>query len=167
MHDEYVAARVGDRADEVADEGVLLFRVEADPMLDRDRQRDRVAHRRDALRHERRLAHQARPEAAGLHALRRTAAIEVDLVVAPPLAKPRRMRELGRIAAAKLQRNGLLGRIEVEMPRHVAVRKRRRGDHLGVEARVLRQLAMEEPAMPVRPVHHRGDAEAPAASVLF
>ena len=29
--------------------------------------------------------------------------------------------------------------------------------HLGVKQRMARHLAMEEPAMPVRPVHHRGD----------
>jgi hypothetical protein len=29
------------------------------------------------------------------------------------------------------------------------------GDHLGIERRPAREQAMEEPAMPVRPFHHR------------
>ena len=54
----------------------------------------------------------------------------------------------------------MLGRIEAEQARAIAVQHRGRGDHLGVEQRVRRQQAMEVPAVPVRPVHHRGDAEA-------
>jgi hypothetical protein len=34
------------------------------------------------------------------------------------------------------------------------------GDHLGVEERTAREQAMEEPAMPIGPFHHGGDAEA-------
>ena len=48
------------------------------------------------------------------------------------------MREHRGIAAAELQRDGMLGGIEVEMARHVAVHQRGRGDHLGVEPRVAR-----------------------------
>jgi hypothetical protein len=32
-------------------------------------------------------------------------------------------------------------------------------DHLAVEQRAARQQAMEEPAMPVGPIHHRSDGE--------
>ena len=69
------------------------------------------------------------------------------------------MRELAGIAAAELQGERMLGGIEVEMVRHVAVRERRRGDHLGVEPRVPRDQAQEVPAVPVRPVHHRGNTQ--------
>ena len=34
------------------------------------------------------------------------------------------------------------------------------GHHLGVQQRAPRQVTVEHPAMPVGPVHHRGDAEA-------
>src|SRR5208283_2905448 len=34
------------------------------------------------------------------------------------------------------------------------------GQHLGVKPRAARQDAMEEPAMPVRPIHHRRHAKA-------
>ena len=121
-----LAAGGRDRADEVADEAVVLAVVEPDPVLDRHRNRDRVAHRLDAVGDERRLRHQARAEAARLHALGRTAAVEVDLVVAPALAQLRAVRELRGIAAAQLQRERMLGRIEVEMTRDVAVQRARR-----------------------------------------
>ena len=99
---------VGDGADEVAHEGVALDAVDADPVLDGDRDRDRVAHRADAVGDERRLGHQAGAERAALDALARAAAVEVDLGVAPALAEPRARREVGRLAAAELQRDRLL-----------------------------------------------------------
>jgi hypothetical protein len=34
-------------------------------------------------------------------------------------------------------------------------------EHLGIEQRAARQQAMEEPAVPVGPFHHRGDGETP------
>jgi len=43
----------------------------------------------------------------------------------------------------------------------VAVDHRPGGDHLGIDQGTARQQAMEEPAMPVGPFHHRGDAKAP------
>ena len=159
MHDEHVATGARDGSDKVAHETVVVAAIEADPVLDRHRQRYRVAHRLHAFRHERRLGHQARAEASGLHALGRTAAVQVDLVVAPALAELRRVRELVWIAAAELQRERMLGRVEVEVVRHVAVRERGCRDHLRIEARAPRDQAEEVPAMPVRPVHHRGNAE--------
>ena len=62
--------------------------------------------------------------------------------------------------AAELQRDRMLGGIEAEQPRAVAAQHRAGGDHLGVEPRAARQQAMEEPAMPVGPFHHRRDREA-------
>ncbi len=131
-------------------------------MLDRHRDADGVAHRPHAIGNERRLGHQAGPETPGLHALGRAAAIEIDLVVAPALAKPRSVGELPRVAAAELQRDRVLGRIEIEVPRHVAMGERGRGNHLGVEARMRGNQAQEEPAVPVGPVHHRGHGKAPS-----
>ena len=42
-------------------------------------------------------------------------------------------------------------------------------DHLRVKPRPPRQETVEEPAMPIRPVHHRGDAETPSVrhDILF
>src|SRR5207253_11254828 len=102
MHDEYIATCALDEADKIAYEAVVVIAIETDPMLDRHRQRHRIAHRLDAIRDECGLAHQTRAEAAGLDALRRTAAIQIDLVVTPAPAQPRGVRELRRIAAAQL-----------------------------------------------------------------
>ncbi len=165
VHDEHLAARCGDRTDEVAHERVVLVRVEADAVLHGDRKRHRVAHRLHAVGDQCGLRHQARAEAAGLHALGGTAAVEIDLVVAPALAELRRVREQARVAAAELQCHRVLRGIEVEVARHVAVRECRRGDHLGVEPCATRDQAQEVPAVAVRPVHHRRDAEAPVAAL--
>ena len=61
-----------------------------------------------AFRDQRGLAHETGAEAPALHAIARTTAVEVDLVVAELLADARRLRELARIAAAELQRHGML-----------------------------------------------------------
>ena len=118
-------------------------------------------HGGDAIADQRRLRHQAGAEAALLHAVGRAADIEVDLVVAEVRADARATAaSAARIAAAELQRDRMLGRIEAEQPRAVAAQHRAGGHHLGVEQRAARQQAMEEPAMPVGPFHHRRDAEA-------
>ena len=69
------------------------------------------------------------------------------------------MHELRAIAAAELQRQRMLGRIEIEMMRDIAVHERGRRDHFGVEAGAARDETEEEPAVPVGPVHHRRDAQ--------
>ena len=68
--------------------------------------------------------------------------------------------ERARVGAAELHRDRMLGGIEAEQPRPVAAQHRAGGDHLGVEPRAARQQAMEEPAVPVGPFHHRRDREA-------
>ncbi|MCY1304434.1 hypothetical protein D9M70_541880 [compost metagenome] len=54
----------------------------------------------------------------------------------------------------------MLGLVMAQEARGVAMQQRAGGDHLGVEQRVLRQQAQEEPAVTVGPVHHRRDGEA-------
>ena len=66
---------------------------------------------------------------------------------------------LCRIGAAQLERHRMLGRVEGQEPRAVAVQHRAGRDHLGIDQRAAREQAMEEPAVPVGPFHHRGDAE--------
>ena len=115
------------------------------------------AHRPDALGHQRRLAHQARAEAAALHAIARAAAIQIDLVVAELRSGARRAGQLVGIAAAELQRHRVLGRMEFQQARSIAPHDRRRGDHLGVQQRARAQQPQEIAAVPVRVVHHRRD----------
>ena len=159
VDDEELAASVCNRPDEIADEPVVLVAIESESVLDRDWYRHGVAHRPDARGDELRLGHQARAEAAGLHALGRTADVQIDFVVTPAFAQRRTLRQRRRIAATQLQRDRMLGRIEVEMARHVTVQQRAGGHHLGVEPCAARDEAQEEPAVPVCPVHHRGDAQ--------
>lgn len=54
----------------------------------------------------------------------------------------------------------MLALVMTEKALCVPVQQRAGGDHLGVEQGMARQLAQEEPTMPVSPVHHRGDGEA-------
>ena len=121
MHDEDLAARVGQRADEIAHEVVALATVDADAVLDRHRQIDRIAHRLDAVGHQCRLGHQAGAERALLHPLARAAAVEVDLVVAPALRQLRAGGQIGRIAAAQLQRHRVFDGVEIQMACLVAM----------------------------------------------
>ena len=129
------------------------------PALHRHRNFHRRFHGGDAVGHQRRLDHQAGAEAAFLHPVGRAADIEIDLVVAEIFADARASAERRRIAAAELQRHRMLGRIEAEQPRAVAAQHRAGGQHFGVDQRAAREQAMEEPAMPVGPFHHRRDAK--------
>ncbi len=95
--------------DEVARELVGVVVVDAEPRLDGDGHGDGGAHGTDALRDARGLEHQRGAETAGLDAVAGTADVEIDLVVAGRSAEPRRGRELAGIAAAELQRDGVLG----------------------------------------------------------
>jgi hypothetical protein len=54
----------------------------------------------------------------------------------------------------------MLFRIETQMPRYIAMQKCTGGDHLCVKQRVTREQAVKVTAMPVRPIHHGGHAEA-------
>src|SRR4029079_3690300 len=98
--------------------------VDADAAFHRDRDRDRGLHGGNAIADQPGLPHQAGAEAALLHAVRWTADVEIDLVVAEIRADPRATGERRRIAAAKLQRHRMLRRIEADQPFAVAVQNR-------------------------------------------
>ncbi|XQU70369.1 hypothetical protein OJJOAM_003100 [Cupriavidus sp. H18C1] len=166
MNDKGLATGLGNRADEIAHEIVMLDRVDADPVLDGDRHRHRVAHGPHAVRHQLRLRHQAGAKRPALDPLGRATAIQVDLGIAPALAQLGRGRQIGRLAAAQLQGNRLLGRIEVQMARDIAMQQRTGRHHLGVQPGVAAQLAMEGAAVAVRPVHHGSNGNAPRIDLL-
>jgi hypothetical protein len=48
----------------------------------------------------------------------------------------------------------MLGGREAEQPLAIAAQHRLRRHHLGVKPRLPRQQTMEEPAVPIRPIHH-------------
>ena len=167
VHDERVDAGLADRAGERVERLLRILIVDADAALDRDRQRHRRPHGGDAVADQCRLRHQAGAEAALLHPVRRAAEIEIDFVVAEVLRDARALRERARIAAAELERHRMLRRIEGEEPRAVAVDHRAGRHHLGVDERAPGEQAMEEPAVPVGPFHHRGDAELAVRNIHF
>ena len=161
MNDEHAAPGVVQRADEVAHRAVIFAAVDADAVLDGDRNGDSILHGADAGGDEMWLGHQAGAKGAALHPFRRTATVQIDLVVARPLAHACGTSQLVGFAAAELQCDRMLGCIEAQMMRGVTVKERAGGHHLRVQARPRRELPVQVAAVPVGPVHHRRDAEAP------
>src|SRR5512134_2418559 len=100
MHDEHIATRLHDGADEVAHESVVLALVEADPVLDGHRDRNRGAHRPDTVRDQLRFRHQAGAEGSPCDPLGRTTTVQIDLGVTPSLSESRAMAKIGGVAAA-------------------------------------------------------------------
>ena len=160
MHDDHRRAGLHLAVDEPGERRVIVVLVHAQPAFHRDRDVHRGDHRRHALAHQFRLAHQAGAEAPGLHPVGRAAAIEVDLVVTPVRGDVRGLRQQRRVTAAQLQCQRMLAGVETEQPLAVAVDDRIGVNHLGIQPRTGREDAVEHPAMGVRPVHHRRDGQA-------
>src|SRR5215470_5745471 len=167
MHDARGDAGPLDCACERHERFFRILLVDADAAHEGDRHRDLRRHGGNAVAHQRGLRHQAGAEATLLHPVGRAADIEVDLVVAEIGGEASAFGELGRLAATKLQRKRMLGRVISQEPRAVAMEHRAGGDHLGVDQRAAREQAMEEPAMAVGPFHHRGDTEFSAQAIHF
>ena len=146
--------------DEVGQHGFGVLVIHADPALDRHRHRAFGDHRGDAIGHQRRPLHQHRAKAARLHAVGRAADVQVDLVIAPVAGNAHGLRQFRRVGPAQLQRDRVFGIAVVEQPRTRAVDHGGGGDHLGIQHRTPRHLAMEEPAMAIRPVHHGRNRQA-------
>ena len=140
---------------------IRILLVDADTAFHRHRNADGRFHGGNAVGDQRRLRHQAGAETALLHPVGGAADIEIDLVEACVFADARRLGERARVAAAKLQRHRMLERIEGEKPGALAPQHRAGGQHFRVEQRPAREQAMEEPAMPVGPFHHRRYGKAP------
>ncbi len=160
VNDQRIGAGGNDGVGKTVERFLDVLIVDAEPALDRDWPRHRRLHRRHAFPDQFRLAHQAGAEAAVLHAIGGAADIEIDFVIAEVGADPRRLRQIFRIAAAELQRHRMLGGIEAEQALARAMDDGVGRDHLRIEERMARELPVEEPAVPVRPFHHRGDAKA-------
>mgnify|MGYP000947774910 CR=1 FL=1 len=156
VNDQRIRARGDHRSRHRVERFFRVLVIDADPALDRDRNADRGLHRGDALPDQRRLRHQAGAEPALLHPVGWASDIEIDFVVAEVRTYPRGSRERRRLGSAQLDRDGVLGRIISEQSRAVAAQHRPGRDHLGIEQRPTRQQPVEEPTMPVGPLHHRG-----------
>src|SRR6478752_1041487 len=94
--------------------GILL--IDSNPALDRHRNPDGSPHGSDAISNHRRFRHQAGTKPPFLHAVRWTADVEVDLIVAKIFADTRRLGERCRIATAKLQSYRMFARVKAEQP---------------------------------------------------
>ncbi|MDT4847709.1 hypothetical protein FQZ97_817760 [compost metagenome] len=106
------------------------------------------------------MRHQAGADHVVLHPVAGAADVKVHLVVPGLLGKPRRRRQFGRHAAAQLQRQRVLAFVVAKETLAIPVQQRTGGNHLGIEEGVARQLAQEETAVPIRPIHHGGHGEA-------
>ena len=160
MDDERIRAGGDDAARQRVQRGFRVLIVDADPALHGDRKAHRALHGVDTLGDQRRLRHQAGAKPSVLHPIGRTTDIEIDFVIAEILADLGRHREVTRIRTTELQRNRMFDGIETEQALPIAVKHGARRQHLRVKPRPPRQQAMEHPAMPVGPVHHRSDGEA-------
>ena len=134
MHDQRVSSRLLRGLRKSFKSGFRVLLVDADTALDGDRDRHRRFHGGDAVADQIRLRHQAGAEAAVLHAIGRTAGIEVDLVKSQIGANARALCERSRIRPTKLQCDRMLGRIVTKKPRAVAVQHCPGGQHFGVRA---------------------------------
>ncbi len=165
MHDDHRCTRLHLRIDKAGKGVVVVVLVHAEPAFHRDRDVHRRGHRRHAFAHQRRLAHQASAETPGLHAVGRAAAVEVDLVVAPLGGDARGLREQGRIAAAQLQGQRVFAGVKAEQTLAVTMDHRIGVHHLGIEPRAGGEDAVEDPAMGVSPIHHRGHGQAQGGGI--
>ncbi len=160
VHREVPAASASHRFDELEQVLVAVRAVDADAALHRHRHGHRRLHRRHAVTDQRGFRHQARAKAPGLHPVRRAADVEVDLVVTEIRPDARRLRQLRRVTAAKLQGHRMFGRAVREQIRRIAAQQRLRRDHLRVQQRAARNQAMQEPRVAIGPVHHRRHRQA-------
>ena len=161
MDDEDFAAGLANGTHKIAHKLITFGFVDADAVLHSHGHAHDVHHGFDAISHKLRLGHQAGTKSTALHALAGATAVEVDLVIAPLLAQFGAMRQVSRLAAAQLQGHRMLFSIEPQMPLYIAMDQRARRHHLRVQQRVATQQAVKVAAMPVRPVHHGCDGQAP------
>ena len=159
MDYECRATGSGDDIDKALQICLVVLIVDTDAALDRDDDRLAGPHSRNTICNELRLSHQAGAKAAFLNPIRRTADIEIDFIVAEVGADLGGLGEFSRIGTAELQRNRMLVLREANEMLPIATNDGIRRNHLGIKQGAFRQLTVERPAMPIRPIHHRGDTE--------
>ena len=156
VDDECGATSCRDGRNESLKIGLAVLIVDADAALHSNRHLAGSLHGSHALGNQLRLCHKAGAKASLLHPVRRAANVKVDFVVAELGTYARCCRQPLRIGAAELQRDGMLLGAKTEQPFPIPANHGVRRNHLGVEQGVTRQQTMEEPAMPIRPIHHGG-----------
>lgn len=139
MHDEYLAASLSDGAYKISDKVVVFNLVNPNTVLDSDWNADTIAHGFDTIGDQLGFVHQTRTKGTALYPLAGAAAIQVDFVIAPILAKLGGFGQVCRLTATQLQRDGVFFGIKTQVPCHIPVQQSPGGDHLGIEQGVLAQ----------------------------
>ena len=156
MHAEGVAAGIGHGGDEALEIGVLILIIDPDAALHRHRNLHLRLHRRHALGHQLRMAHQTGTDHVVLHAIARAADIQVHLVIAPALGDRRTLGQRLRVTATQLQRQRMLRLVVTEEALAVRIEQQcPGGHHLRVQQRTTAQHAREGAVVTGRPFHHR------------
>ena len=151
---------VAQRADEIGDGLIFGLPVDADAVFDGNGDLDRVLHGVEAVGNQHDFVHQTRAERAFLYAWAGAAAIEVDLVVAVFFGGFGCFRQIGRVAAAQLQGDGLLTFVKHQKAVFVAIDDGARIDHFAVKPCVAGNLAGKIAVVVVCPVEHGGNGKA-------
>ena len=133
--------------------------VHTKPAFDCYGQIDGCTHGVHAFTHQFGLTHQTSAEGAILHAIRRATDVEVDFRKAGVRTKPRDLRQIARLASAELHGERMLCRTECQQASSIAVQERSCRDHLGIKASLSAEDPVKGAAVPIRPVHHRGDGK--------
>ena len=148
------ADKARETAQEIGQHGFGVLIVNADAAFHRDLDRAGGDHCRDALRDQVRPGHQHGAKTARLHAVAGAAHVQIDLVIAPIGTDPRRLGQLRGFRAAQLQRQRMLGRVEIQQPGAVAMDDGGGGDHFCVKQRPARQEPVKAATGAVGPIHH-------------
>ena len=157
VHDESTATRIGQRFDKTIQERLAVLIIDADARLDNYRNLDRRLHRRKTLGDQLRPLHQTGAELAALNTIAGTAYVDIDFIVAAIGCCQRRSGHHYRFTAAQLDDDRVFARVERQQSIGITVPNRCCSHHLGVQLGIRRQEPKEVPAMPVCPIHHRGD----------
>jgi hypothetical protein len=160
MDDDVADPCPGQRLDEMGQDSFRILLIDADAALHRHRGVGFRLHRADTVGDKLWPLHQHCAEAAGLHAVRGTTAVQVDLVIGPGRCDPHGLGQLARVRTAQLKGNRVFDRRVVQEPWLGAVDDGGCSDHFRIEHRPPGHLAVEDAAMPVRPVHHGRDGQA-------
>ena len=167
MDDDVIHPCSGHRVDEGGQHNFGVLLIHPDPALYRDRHVRRVLHRRHTFGHQRRPFHQHRAKTTRLHPVGRTSHVQIDLIIAPSTCNPHRLGQFRRFRPTQLQGQRMLLVREIQQPRRLPMYNRRRRHHLGIKHRPPSHQPMEIAAMPVRPIHHRGNRQAMRAVNTF
>jgi hypothetical protein len=111
--------------------------INANAMLDRDRDRYDIDHGFDAIGYQLWLIHEACAEGTALDAIAGAAAVQIDFVVTPLLAQFGGKGQIVGVAAAQLQSHRVFFIVKAQVSLNAAMSQCTRGDHFGIKQGVL------------------------------